>query len=251
MKAQQWNKKRLEEGKMRQPRGIIFDYGNTLLDEDYFDQLAGNRRMLEFADREVKVTAEEVLKESNRLAKETNAVRNNVYIEFTNRNFQKTLFENLGIKIRLTPEEMEREFWRAAEHFSLNEGIIEVLDWIKARGIRLGIISNCSFGETVMWENLIDYKLSPYFEFLMSSADYGFRKPHPRIFETALRKMGLTAAEVWMVGDNLECDILGAQNYGLYPVWYNRLHQLNTHDYAGLQVDNWKDFLEILQTTKF
>jgi putative hydrolase of the HAD superfamily len=249
MKAQQRNKKRIEERNMRQPRGIIFDYGNTLLDEDYFDQLAGNRRMLEFADSKVSVTAEEIMKESNRLAKETNAVRNSVYIEFTNRNFQKTLFENLGIKIRLTPEEMEREFWRAAERFSLNAGIIEVLDWIKARGIRLGIISNCSFGETVMWENLIDYKLGPYFEFLMSSADYGFRKPHPRIFATALRKMGLTAAEVWMVGDNLECDIMGAQNCGLYPVWYNRLHQLNTRDYSGLQVDNWKDFLEILHTT--
>lgn len=36
----------------------------------------------------------------------------------------------------------------------------------------------------------------------------------------ALEKAGLPAKDVWYVGDNYICDVVGAKNAGLFPVWY-------------------------------
>ena len=55
----------------------------------------------------------------------------------------------------------------------------------------------------------------------MSSADYGVKKPHPLIFETALAKLEVDSSTTWFVGDTLEADIAGANESGLFSIWYN------------------------------
>lgn len=47
-----------------------------------------------------------------------------------------------------------------------------------------------------------------------------FRKPNKRIFDLALEKAGLSAEDVWYIGDQYEADIVGAGNAGLHSVWY-------------------------------
>jgi putative hydrolase of the HAD superfamily len=236
---------------MRRPSGVLFDYGNTLLVEDYFDLLAGTRRVLEFAAGEVKFSAEEIQAESRGLNEEINRVRDSAHLEFTNRNLQHTLYESLGITINLSPEEMEREFWRAAQRFTPAAGIQTVLDWLQTRGIKTGIISNCSFSGAIMREDLAKWDLERYFDFLISSADYGYRKPHPRIFQIALRKMGLPAHQVWFAGDNPECDLKGAFDAGLFPLWYNALNQANPRGWPCLEVKSWADLLVELQKLEY
>lgn len=58
------------------------------------------------------------------------------------------------------------------------------------------------------------------FEFIITSSNYIFRKPNKRIFDLALEKVGLGPDEVWYIGDQYECDVKGALNAGLLPVWY-------------------------------
>ena len=58
------------------------------------------------------------------------------------------------------------------------------------------------------------------FEFIIATSEYMFRKPNKRIFDLALEKAGLSAEDVWYIGDQYEADIVGAGNAGLYPVWY-------------------------------
>ena len=47
-----------------------------------------------------------------------------------------------------------------------------------------------------------------------------FRKPNRHIFELALEKADLKPEEVWYIGDNYTCDVKGARNAGIFPVWY-------------------------------
>ena len=47
------------------------------------------------------------------------------------------------------------------------------------------------------------------------SSDVGIRKPDPRIFEVALKKMGVSAKETGYVGDTISRDVIGAHNAGL------------------------------------
>lgn len=58
------------------------------------------------------------------------------------------------------------------------------------------------------------------FEFILATSEYLFRKPDRRIFEMALKKAQLAPEEVWYIGDSYECDVLGAGNAGIFPVWY-------------------------------
>ena len=52
----------------------------------------------------------------------------------------------------------------------------------------------------------------------VSSAEHGYLKPHPGIFQAALDQLGIAASDAVMVGDSLAHDILGARQAGLRAI---------------------------------
>jgi len=56
----------------------------------------------------------------------------------------------------------------------------------------------------------------------VSSADHGFLKPHPSIFEAALSQAGVEARASLMVGDSLAHDVEGARAVGMRGVLLHR-----------------------------
>ena len=98
---------------------------------------------------------------------------------------------------------------------------IPMLETLHAQGYRIGLVSNAGDDEDV--QTLIDNAgLRPYFEYIITSAAAGIRKPHPRIFRGALDFFGAQPEEAVMVGDFLDADILGANNLGMGSVWIKR-----------------------------
>lgn len=65
-------------------------------------------------------------------------------------------------------------------------------------------------------------EISPYFDHIVISGDFGRGKPDPSIFEHAVSLIGVDKSECIMVGDNLMTDILGANRAGIKSVWINR-----------------------------
>jgi putative hydrolase of the HAD superfamily len=61
-----------------------------------------------------------------------------------------------------------------------------------------------------------------YVDELIVSEEAGVSKPEPGIFELALERAGVRAAEAVMVGDSWANDIEGARAVGIRPVWFNR-----------------------------
>ena len=119
----------------------------------------------------------------------------------------------------------------------------EVLTYLKAKGYRLHLITN-GF-EDVQQIKLASSRLTPYFEEIITSEHSGFLKPDPRMFAHALARTGATAVESLMVGDNLECDVLGAYNAGIDQVYFNpgkRRHFAQT-TYEISSLDELRDFL--------
>jgi putative hydrolase of the HAD superfamily len=51
------------------------------------------------------------------------------------------------------------------------------------------------------------------------SCDVGYRKPHRRIFETALEQLGVQPHEAVFIGDSYHADIAGAERIGLRAIW--------------------------------
>jgi putative hydrolase of the HAD superfamily len=98
---------------------------------------------------------------------------------------------------------------------------IPTLQSLSQMGYRLAAISNAA--DDANTQALVD-KLGarPYLEFVLSSAVHGTRKPNPKIFHSALERLGITSDRAVMVGDTLGADILGAHNSGIYAIWITR-----------------------------
>jgi putative hydrolase of the HAD superfamily len=60
----------------------------------------------------------------------------------------------------------------------------------------------------------------------VSSAQHGFMKPHPSIFEAALKLASVSASEAVMVGDSLSQDVEGARRVGMRGVLVRRAESI-------------------------
>jgi HAD superfamily hydrolase (TIGR01509 family) len=60
-----------------------------------------------------------------------------------------------------------------------------------------------------------------YFDFAFLAEEIGVSKPHPDMFQAALKQAGVAAEEVIHVGDDPEHDIRGARDAGMHTVWMN------------------------------
>ena len=96
-------------------------------------------------------------------------------------------------------------------------GAIETLRRLQTTDIRLGLLTNGS-AETQR-AKIERFSLAEYFDHIQVEGEFGIGKPDERAFHNALNNLGVGPAEAWMVGDNLEFDIRGAQQVGIYAVW--------------------------------
>lgn len=210
---------------MNKPKMILFDYGQTLIDEGVFDGVKGTAAVLKYAVKnKYNKTAEEVQNYANKLNKEIGRFdpdkRHLFQYEIPNHMFTRYLYESQGIEIDLSPEEIDNVFWDAAAPGRPTNGIEQFLAFLKHQDIRTAVISNISFSGNAVIKRINDCIPDNDFEFIIATSEYLYRKPNRHIFELALEKAELTSDEVWYVGDQYECDIVGAKNSGIFPVWY-------------------------------
>jgi putative hydrolase of the HAD superfamily len=117
--------------------------------------------------------------------------------------------------------------WAACQHFLLYDDVPAALEALIGQDVLLGLISNShrcleSFQEHFSLEHLIDVAIS--------SSQHGYMKPHPSIFEAALKLAGVAAADAVMVGDSLTQDIEGARRVGMRGVLVRRSDSPGTPD---------------------
>ncbi len=106
-------------------------------------------------------------------------------------------------------------------NWNLVDDAHQTLATLRANGLKLGIVSNAGDNKDVF--QLVDkFGIALYFDFILTSASCGRRKPHPRIFEIALTHWNYPPNQVAMVGDRLDTDIAGANQIGIFSIWYTR-----------------------------
>lgn len=131
---------------------------------------------------------------------------------------------------------LDRLFAITQTNWVLEDDTLPTLKKLEADGYRMGLISNAGDDSDV--QQLVKrFGISSFFDFILTSAACSYRKPHPRIFELALSNWYFLPAEAVMVGDDLEADIRGAKNAGLYGIWINRRAGDRTDDQAHVQPD--------------
>jgi len=199
------------------PRGILFDYGNTLIPfgrremdaegaalvGSLVEALPGvDRADIEAAFREVRIAK---FRERRETLRETDA-----------RDVLRETAVALGGA--LTDDQAERGIAAHLEVFVevavAAPDVYEVLGSLREQDLRLGLVSNFSHGEAIH-ASLDHLDLLRFFSAVIVSADLGIVKPHPDIFLAGAAGLGLDPEEILFVGDNARLDIVGARAVGM------------------------------------
>ncbi len=106
-------------------------------------------------------------------------------------------------------------------NWHLEEDAVAALKALRARGMRLGVVSNGS-DDTNAHRLLDKGRLVDFFELVLTSAAFGRRKPDPSIFLAALAHFGTEPEQAVMIGNEYLADIVGANAVGLQTIWIIR-----------------------------
>jgi putative hydrolase of the HAD superfamily len=142
----------------------------------------------------------------------------------------KRTFVQMGIVPERVPMQFEEDYVRLSPtKTNLFEGSLKVLEYLQQR-YQLHIITNGFKETTITKMNLSG--LDPYFQNVIISEDVGINKPHPQVFQYAIDKANARLEESIMIGDSLEADIYGAQNFGMDAIFFNPLRKEKPADVA-------------------
>jgi putative hydrolase of the HAD superfamily len=106
----------------------------------------------------------------------------------------------------------------------------EVLARLKARGKRLGLLSNASVMEIGAWDRS---PIAPFFDSALFSCFAGYMKPDRRIYEMSMDALGVTPEQCVFVGDGGSQELEGARDVGICAIMV-----------AGMIRDLWPDRIE-------
>ena len=98
-----------------------------------------------------------------------------------------------------------------------------MVDYLKEKQIGLGIISNWDLRLRALLENM---NLINYFEHVIISAEFGYEKPSPKIFQEGMRLTKLSPPSHFYVGDKLDYDYYPPESLGWKSFWISKENQV-------------------------
>ncbi len=202
---------------------VLFDWGDTLMEFAYAPELvaAGHRAGLAAIGRDgVPELTEHFREEYEPLFWAPGTIEEIEYPQLVRR-----LLRDFGIAVgdgeldRFL--EAEHRAWDPARRLAAHTH--PLLDALRERGLRLGLVSNAFDPAWLLHRDLQGMRLEERLDVSVFSSEVGLRKPHPAIFERALDALGVAPENALFVGDRLFEDVRGAAELGMTTVqalWY-------------------------------
>ena len=152
-------------------------------------------------------------------------------------------FTNMGIDDAPLAALFEKEYMETITNYNLVvEGAIELLDYLKP-AYQLHIITN-GFIE-VSQRKITSSNLQNYFHTVTYADELQILKPDPRIFQHALDKSGAKKEESVYIGDDWIADAVGAKDFGMHSVFFDRFDEKLTYD-GVINVQTLEEIKEFL-----
>jgi putative hydrolase of the HAD superfamily len=202
-------------------RAVLFDWGDTLMRFAYDEELvsAGHRAGLEAIGRDRMPAAEQVTE----LFRERYLPLFWVPGTVEEVEYPGLVSELLG-QFGIEPSDDELNRFLEAEHAAwapsreLGSATHALLDSLRARELKLGLVSNAFDPGWLLRRDLADLGVEQRLDAAVFSSEVGTRKPHAAIFEHALRELDVAPEESLFVGDRLYEDVRGAAELGMTTV---------------------------------
>jgi putative hydrolase of the HAD superfamily len=110
--------------------------------------------------------------------------------------------------------------WKRMELFP---EVHETLGRLRERGVPLALVTNGDRGQ--QRRKIEQFDLARFFDVILIEGEFGAGKPDDRVYRHVLDSLRISASEAWMVGDNLEWDVVAPQRLGMRGVWVDALGQ--------------------------
>jgi FMN phosphatase YigB (HAD superfamily) len=194
-------------------KALFFDVGNTLLFPNR------NRILHALHDRQI-FPSEELLAEIERQSKrefdsllESNSAVDHGFWHI----FYSRLLEELQLPDDPVRADLVSRTRISANWCEIRLGTREALERL-AKNYRLSVISNA---DGKIADVLAHCGIADCFETITDSGIIGKEKPHPAIFDAAIRSLGVSAPESVYIGDVYSIDYLGATRFGMQAILFD------------------------------
>jgi len=204
---------------------VLFDFAGTLFDDRQLREV--HLRQLRFVAAAASVDAADIGDDGLR-----RAYRHGMGVAYRAIAGQpaylhRTLFaaafvamaDALGGKIdeSIAQHAVDRQYRATIDEAVLRPGCLETLGALRTAGIHVQIVSNI---DDEQLEPMVDrLGLRQVIEAATSSEAARSCKPHPAIYDLALRKAGVDAPRALFVGDSLGHDVAGPAAAGMRTAW--------------------------------
>lgn len=223
-------------------RWILFDLDNTLFD---FDTASKFALQTTFEAFEVPHTLENV--------NTYQAINHQCWTDFENGKMDfKTIrdirFERFSKAIRmdLNATKMADKYLHQLSLAETKiEGATEILDHLKPN-YNLVVVTNGL--QEVKRPQLSRPEIAHYFKAIIISEEIGVAKPHAGFFEHTTRTIGSPPkSEMIIIGDSINSDIRGGQDFGIDTCWFNPKEKVNNTNVAPtFEIQKLHDLLNII-----
>ena len=199
------------------PKAVIFDTDNTLYPyipahkeatsavEDKVEKMLGIskedfRSAFNDARKEIKLRLGDVASSHSRL----------LYMQSTIEKLE------LGTRILLTLD-LEQTYWRTfLNSCKLFPSALNFILLLKSKGIITANITDLT--AQIQFRKLVYFGLDELFNYVVTSEEAGKDKPNKQPFELALKKLNVDPRNVWMIGDDPNSDMAGADAMGIQKI---------------------------------
>lgn len=125
--------------------------------------------------------------------------------------YMQRMLEIMGLGSQvLLALDFEQTYWRTfLSHAILFDEVKESLDDVRLLGIPTAVVTDLT--AQIQFRKVVYFGLDHYFDYIVTSEEAGFDKPHEAPFQIALEKMRPKGGCIWMIGDNPVNDIRGAR----------------------------------------
>jgi putative hydrolase of the HAD superfamily len=231
---------------IRLPDAVLFDTDNTLYPYNPAHD-AAQLAVKEKAMSSFSISAKDFDIAFNEARKQVKARLGQTASSHSRLLYLQRMLEIMGLGSQvLLALDFEQTYWRTfLANANLFDDVKELLDDLRLLGIPTAIVTDLT--AQIQFRKVVYFGLDHYFNYIVTSEEVGFDKPHEAPFKIAIEKMQPKGDCIWMIGDNPINDIRGGKEK-INAVTLQKLHKgvnlglgLNSPDAS------FKEFKEIRQ----
>lgn len=203
-------------------KAVIFDFIGTLTElSGYSLENAENKLFRSLAANGYNVNRESFFEAYKKAHQKYSEIRYRQLVEVTNAVWISEALNNLGYattpqneRIKTAVNVFFEDYLNGLKLRSFAKSTLQKL----SQNYKLGLVSNFTY-TPIIYAGLRKLNINDFFSAVLVSEEIGWRKPDPKIFQEALKRLHVKVDNVVYVGDSPLEDIEGAKNVGMKTVF--------------------------------